>query len=302
MNNSDIPFGLLTLPSQGLFYINKNKTLFIRYLTYFEENILTNEMMNESGIAMKLVLERVVVDDNINTKELLACDIQAISMFLRAYAYGNSIEMEVECSHCGKGDKHSILISNFKSRDTDLIPNEDGELSIVSPRYEKSMKIRPRTYLEEVEFFNNKNRKQAEIMSFYITEFEGERDEKLIFQNLHKLKILESRDIKKAIFDNLPGIDTTVSYECNFCDKETKINFGNNGMDFLKLPASFINTALEEIFLLSHYGEGMTIDGVKKMTVGERRFFINRLSEELQKKNEAEKKAIQSAKSKGGKK
>ncbi len=138
-------------------------------------------------------------------------------------------------------------------------------------------------------------------MCFNIVEYEGERNKDNILRTLYRLKIMESRDVKKAILDNLPGIDTSIIYNCSFCDVDTSINFGHNGSDFLKLPASFMNSVLEELFLLSHYGANTTIDDVKKMTVGERRWMINRLSEELTKKKEAEESAMRKSKSKGKK-
>lgn len=136
-------------------------------------------------------------------------------------------------------------------------------------------------------------------MCFNLAEYEGERDKDKILRMLSGLKIMESRDVKKTINDNLPGIDTSIVYNCMFCEKDTVINFGHNGADFLKLPASFMSNVLEELFLLSHYGTSTSIDDVKKMTVGERRWMINRLSEELNKKKQAEEAAMRSAKSKG---
>lgn len=297
--NTERTFGMLNLPSKGLFYKNKNKFLLIGFLTYFEENILTSEMMHEADIAMPIILEKVIASNDFDIKEILSCDVQAISMFLRAYAYGNNIEVDIECPHCEKKDKHTVMISNFKSKDIDLIPDNNAELSIVSPKYNKHFKIKTRTYYEEMEFKKGPEKKQVELMCFYITEYEGERDKKKITNILHNLKIMESRDIKKAMFDNLPGIDTSITYSCMYCEKDTQINFGHNGADFLKLPATFINNVLEELFLLSHYGKGISIESAKKMTVGERRWMMNRLSEELTKKKEAEQAAVQKAKSKG---
>ncbi len=299
--NTERPFGMLHLPSKGLSYKNKNKFLLIGYLTYFEENILTSEMMHEADIAMSIILEKVIASNDFDVKEILSCDVQAISMFLRAYAYGNGIEVDIKCPHCEKNDKHTILISNFKSKDIDLVPDDNGELSVESPKFNKKFKIKPRTYFEDMEFSKGGEKKIIDSMCFNITEFEGERDAKKILKLLYSLKIMESRDVKKTITDNLPGIDTTINYTCEFCEKETQINFGHNGADFLKLPSSFINNVLEEMFLLSHYGNGITVDDVKKMTVGERRWMINRLSEELTKKKEAEQAAVRSAKSKGKK-
>lgn len=298
-NSSERTFGMLMLPSKGDYYKNKNKFLFINYLTYFEENILTSEMMNESGVVMPLLLDRVIASKDFDIKEILSCDIQAICMFLRAYAYGNSIEVDIQCPHCEKSDKHNVLISNFKSKDLELTPDENGELSVVSPKFGKKLKIKPRTYFEEIEFKKDGEKKQVETMCFNIVEYEGERDRDKILRMLYGLKIMESRDIKKAMLDNLPGIDTSIVYNCSFCDTDTFINFGHNGSDFLKLPASFMNGVLEELFLLSHYGTSTSISDIKKMTTGERRWMINRLSEELTKKAEAEKNAANKAKSKG---
>lgn len=295
---SERPFGMLFLPSKGLFYTNKNNYLLIGYLTYFEESILTSEMMQESNIAVPLVLEKVIMDNNFDIKEILTCDVQAISMFLRAFSYGDSIEIELECPHCNKKDKHNIRISSFKSKDLYVEPNESGEFELTTPIYHKNIKVKPKTYFEELEYKKLGKAKNIDEMCFYLSEFEGERDKKAIKQKLLGLKILESRDVKKTIFENLPGIDTTVSCDCMFCDKEIKVNFGSNGSDFLKLPASMINGVLEEIFLLTHYGKSISVDDAKKLPVSERRWLINRLSEELEKKKKAEESAVRNAKSK----
>lgn len=292
------PFGMLSLPSKGLFYKTKNTFLLIGFLTYFEENILTSEMMHEAEIAMPLVLEKVINNNNFDIKEILSCDVQAISMFLRAYSYGNDIEIDVECPHCTKKDKHTVRISSFQSKDFKLVPDENGEMSVISPKFNRKLKIKPRNYFEELEFKKGEEKKQIETMAFYLTELDGERDNEKIKRTLSGFKIMESRDIKKAIFDNLPGVDASIDYNCMFCEKNTKISFGQNGADFLKLPSTFINNVLEEIFLISYYGNNITVDDAKKMPVGERRWFINRISEELTKKKEAEEAQVRKAKSK----
>ena len=300
MNNSfERPFGMLTLPSKGFFYKNKNKFLLISHLTYFEENILTNEMLHESNLAMPMILKKVIASENFDVTDILSCDAQAICMFLRAYSYGNNIEIDVACPHCEKSDKHTIMISNFKSKDIDLIPDENGELSVISPKFNKQIKIKPKTYFQEMEFKKDGEKKQIETLCFQVEEFEGERDKSKILRLLSMLKIMEFRDVKKSILDNLPGIDTSIVYNCDFCERDTTINFGDNGFDFLKLPASFMNNVLEEMFLLSHYGKSISIEDIKKMPVFERKWMINRLSEEITKKNDAEQAAARSAKSKG---
>lgn len=292
------PFEILNLPSGGKFYKNKNKFLLVGFITYYEEHILTNEIMHDADIAMPLVLSKVILNSDFDIKDILSCDVQAISMFLRAYSYGDSIEIDVDCPQCGHKEKHKVFISGFKSKDIDSDPDENGDISIVSDQFKVPLKINPRTYLEELEF-NKISRTPLEKMAFYVSELKGVRDKREIAKMLSSLKIVESRDVRKSVFGNLPGIDASITYSCSMCEKETKINFGNDGADFLKLPASFMNNVLEEIFLLTHYGQGgVSMSDAKKMPVGERRWFINRLSEEITKKNEAERNAVQSAKSK----
>lgn len=290
------PFEILNLPSKGEFYKNKNKFLLIGFITYYEEYILTNEIMHEADIAMPLVLSKVILNSDFNIKEILSCDVQAISMFLRAYSYGNSIEIDVECPHCGKSDKHKIQISSFQSKELEHSPDENGEISVSTPQFNIPLKIHPRTYVEELEF-NKIKRNSIEKLAFYINELNGTKGQKDIVRRLSSLKLVESRDIRKTVFENLPGIDASIQYQCVMCDKDTKIDFGNDGADFLRLPSSFMNNVLEEIFLLVHYGQGISITDAKKMPVGERRWMINRLSEEITKKNEAEKAAVSKAKS-----
>lgn len=295
---SERSFGMLMLPSKGVYYKNKNKFLLIGHLTYHEETILTSEMMQEENLAMPMILNKVIINNDFDVDEILSCDVQAITMFLRSYAYGDAIQVEVECPHCGRKDEHEFRISSFKSREIDGIPDESGELTVITDSYEKKLKLKPRTYKEERNLYKNGELSAVDNVSLNICEIDGERDPKKIKKKLSTMKIVEFRDIKNSIVDKLPGIDTSSVYECGFCSKETVLNFGHSGMDFLKLPASMGQNIWEEMFLLSHYGNNITIEDVKRMAVMERRWLINRLSEELQKKKEAEEAAARSAKSK----
>lgn len=298
---SERTFGMLMLPSKGLFYKNKNRHLLIGHLTYHEESILSSEMMQEENLAMPIILNKVIINNDFDVSEILTCDVQAIAMFLRAYAYGDSIQVEVECPHCSRKDEHHFRISDFKSRDIVYPPDENGEINVETEIYKKKIKLRPRTYLEENSLHKSGPVKPIDTVCLNISEFEGERNHDKIKKMISTLKIVEFRDIKNSIADKLPGIDTTSLYECGFCNKETTINFGHNGVDFLKLPASMGANVLEEMFLLSHYGNNITIEDIKRMAVFERRWLINRLSEELQKKKEAEEAAARSAKSRAKK-
>lgn len=292
------PFEMLYLPSKGLFYKNKVDHILLGYLTYFEENLLTSELLVESGIAYEVVFSNVIYNNNICIDELLTGDVQAISLALRSFSYGNNIELDLKCSHCGYSDKESIPLSSFKMKTQSLTPDEDGEISFEIGKNRIPVKIKPITFKKELEYFKKEKKEPLESIIMFVKEFDGERDERKIANEIRTLRLLESRELRKAIDKNTPGVDTKYDFECRSCSKITKYDFGGNALDLLKLPYSYRNSVLEEIFLLTYYGKSITVDDAKKMSVTERRWFINRISEEIEKQREMEKKEIAKAKSK----
>ena len=296
-NKLEKPFEMLYLPSEGFFYKNKTSFILLGYLTYFEENLLTSEMLVESGIAYEVAFGNLIYNDNITIGELLTGDVQAMSLALRSFSYGNNIELDLECSHCNKKEKTSIPLSNFNMKTIKHHPDAEGEIRIDIGKG-NVVKIKPITFKEELEYTKRENKLPLENLSMFVREFNGERDPKKISNSIRGLRLLESRALRTVINENTPGVDTKYDYECGFCDKITKFDFGGNTLDLLKLPYSYRNNVLEEIFLLTYYGKSITYDDAKKMPVTERRWFINRISEEVDKQREAEKKEMSKAKSK----
>lgn len=298
----DRPFEMLYIPSKGLFYSNKTPYLFVNLLTYHEEYLLTSPMLTESGFALDVLLRRVIASEDINPEELLPGDVQAISMFLRAYAYGDALEdIEVECPHCGRKSHNTFRLSDFKTKDIPVLPDDKGEITFNVGKENKTIKIKPRNYKEEREFDEqNKNNKDQVLKKtlFYITEIDGERDKKQIEKTLRSVKILESREIRKCVFEHLPGVENNVSFTCSDCGESSKINFGTDYLSFLKFPASYRNNMNEEVFLLGHYGENMDYESIKNMCVLDRRWMINRTGDELKKKRDAEEREMRKARSK----
>lgn len=292
------PFEMLNLPSKGFFYENKTSFLLLGYLTYFEENLLTSEMLVEDGIAYEIALGNLIYNDDIKIDDLLTGDVQAMSLALRSFSYGNNIELDLGCNHCNRESKASIPLTSFKMKTVEKKPDERGEIHVELGKMKIPVKIKPITFKQELEYYKKEDKLPLENIALSVKEFNGERDPKKILNNIRVLRLLESRELRKIISENTPGVDTKYDHVCEFCDKITNYDFGGNTMGLLKLPASYRNNVLEEIFLLVYYGKSITIDDAKKMPVTERRWFINRISEEVEKQREAEKKEMAKAKSK----
>jgi hypothetical protein len=183
-------------------------------------------------------------------------------------------------------------------KEVQRIPDENGEIHLELGKTQIPVKIKPITFKQELEYYKKEEKLPLENVALSVKEFNGERDPKKILNSIRTLRLLESRELRNEISKNTPGVDTKYGHVCEFCDKVTDYDFGGNTMGLLKLPASYRNSVLEEIFLLVYYGKSITIDDAKRMPVTERRWFINRISEEVEKQREAEKKEMSKTKSK----
>lgn len=293
----DKPFEMLNLPSKGFFYKNKNSFILIGYLTYFEENLLTSELLVESGIAYEIAFANLIVNDDITIDELLTGDVQAMSLALRSYSYGNNIDLDLKCHHCSKNSNSTIPLTSFKMKTVEGVTDDNGEVSVEIGKEKVLVKIKPITFRDEIDYLKKENKKPLEDLAMYVKEFNGERNPKIILNYIRSMRLLESRELRVAIKNNTPGVDTKYDHECDYCDGITSYDFGGNTFDLLKLPSSYRNNVLEEIFLLTYYGKSITIEDAKKMPVTERRWFINRISEEVEKQRECERKEAAKARS-----
>ncbi len=289
------PFEMLFIPSRGLFYEKKENFILLNQLTYIEENLLTSEFLVESGKAMDFVLKNLLVEQNISPKDLLTGDVQAISLFLRSYAYGDNLEIEFDCNHCEFKEEVRVRLSSFQMKDLVVAP-ENGLIPMLLDGSNMIFMFKPITYFEDLGMSKAKISSLDRII--YMTHSINDcEDKRVISQVLKNMKITEIRRIKKFLVKATPGVDATVNHTCSSCGKGNSYNFGG-AHAFLSFPPSFRENVQEELFLIVYYGKGISLEDAKRMPVTERRWFLNRISEELAKKREAEEKAHRAAKKK----
>jgi len=296
--NIERPFEMLFIPSKGLFYPSKENYLLLNQLTYVEENLLTSEFLVESGKAMEFVLKNILVEQNIKPTELLAGDVQAIGLFLRSFAYGDKLEIEFDCGHCGFTEEVPVRLSSFQMKELIVAP-ENGLIPMLLDGTELIFMFKPLTYFEEVGM-TRANLSSLDKIIHMTQSINGLENKDIIAQVIRKMKITEIRRVKRFLDKAIPGVDAIVRHECSSCNKENSYNMGG-AHSFLSFPSSFRENVEEECFLVSYYGKNISLEHAKKMSVTERRWLLNRINEELTKKREAEEKAHRAAKAKSKK-
>ena len=78
-----IAYDVVELPSRGIFYPNKKKSVKVSYLTASDENILSSPNLLQTNTVIDELLKRKVLDKDVNVDELVDEDRQAILIFLR---------------------------------------------------------------------------------------------------------------------------------------------------------------------------------------------------------------------------
>jgi len=286
---------MLFIPSRGLFYEDCENYLLLNQLTYIEESLLTSEFLVESGKAMEFVLKNILVEQKVNPHELLTGDVQAISLFLRSFAYGDDLEIEFDCHYCKLTEEVPVKLSSFQMKDMVVMP-ENGLIPMMLDGTGLFFMFKPLTYFEETGM-NKAKISELDKVIYMTQSINGCEDKGIISKIIKKLNLQEIRRVKKYLHKAIPGVNAKVSHMCNSCGKESKYDFGALNA-FLAFPPSFRESVQEECFLVAYYGKGVDHESVKRKPVTERRWLLNRINEELTKKKEAEDKAYRQAKSK----
>lgn len=302
---------MLNFPSKGIYYSDKKKNVLIKYLTAVEEHILTDSFLVETGRGIELVLENLIIDE-LNIGKLLTGDFQALLIFLRSTAYGDKVDIEPICPHCKKRGENSFKLSNLEFKENENTPDKDGKYHVEIPEIKLDFTISPMTFEKELEkakleegeeFYTFKDldgeTKVKKIrtlsLAYYIENINGVTGIKNIKKIIKRIPKKYTDVLWEFIKKNESGVQDYIELTCPYCgeDFRQKTDMGYN---FISLPYEYKETVLEEIFLITYYGKGITRQDAMSMPVFERKWHIRRIKEELDKKSKAEKKAYENAK------
>jgi hypothetical protein len=220
----NLEFDVIDLPSKGLLYPNKKSSVKVGYLTASDENILTSPNIIRSKKVLDVLLERKILDKEINYKDLLLGDRNAIIIWLRATGYGAEYETTMVDPITGEEFKHVINLQELNYKPLKGKPNENNEFALTLPLSKKNIKFKLLTVGDEEEIIsrNEKYRKvsNSEIdklltyrLEKQITEIDGDRDKSKIAQFIEKMRAGDSLALRKYSDEIEPGVDLMVAVE-----------------------------------------------------------------------------------------
>jgi hypothetical protein len=209
-SNFLLPHDVVPLPSQGIFYKNKKKSIKVGYLTANDENLL---MAGGDDMTQNLLRSKIYEPD-LRIEDMLEGDVEAVLIFLRNTAFGPEMELTLTDPTTKKPFKSVVLLDQLSLLQGQL-PDEDGTFTTSLPKSQSTVKLKPMTYGEILE-----NQKAADYypagrvvpkvtlrLQKEIIEVNGSTDKGEIAKFIESMPIADSKFIRKFMDSNEPRLD-----------------------------------------------------------------------------------------------
>ena len=234
-NNFSLPHDVVPLPSPGVFYKTKKKSIKVGYLTANDENIL----MGGGNDMTQTLLRSKIYEPDVRIEDLLEGDIESILIFLRNTAFGPDMELNLVDPITKKPFKGTVRLDELNINKGQL-PSEDGTFTTMLPKSQTTVKLKPMTYGEIMDVQKMvesypQGRTAPKVtwrLNKQIIEINGVEDRSEISKFIDQMPIADSKYIRKFMDDNEPRLDLTRTVIAPSGEKLT-VNVGF-GVDFFR--------------------------------------------------------------------
>ena len=215
--NFNLPHDVVQLPTGGIFYKSKKKSVKVGYLTANDENFLVS-VASQPGTSNNIILSLLrnkIYEHDIRPDEMLEGDVEALLIFLRNTSFGPEYKISLTDPKTGKQFETEILLDELNIRKIPNQPDENGYFSTKLPRTGSNVKLKPLTYGEIMEI--EKMVEQYPVgrvapkitwrLEKQIQEVDGNNDRGYISQFVSTLPIMDSKHIRNFMRENQISLD-----------------------------------------------------------------------------------------------
>ena len=243
-----VPTEFVALPSAGQYYPESHplcgeETVEIKFMTAKEEDLLSSKSLIEKGIVLDRLIDSLLVDNRIRSRDLLVCDRNAILVHARSSGYGSEYNTTLGCRSCGETDKYDYDLSAanvqgpLTEEELTSINAEhlgDGHFKTSIPGSPVHLVFRLLNGHDERGMVDlsekRKKRKQSDRLvtdqlNFMIVSVLDHDDRETISRYVDSLPLRDSRFLRKAYDAVSPSITLRKEFVCNHCGYEDDITF-----------------------------------------------------------------------------
>lgn len=199
VEDTDLQYDLIPLPSNGECYKTKNSKVAVAYLTAESENLITSPHLYRDDMIIDALLKYHVLSKNIDISELTDGDVDAIMLWLRATGYGTDYPVIVKDPQTKEDFETVIDLSKVKYKEFNLHGDENGCFTYILPYSKVEVKFKYLTYLEEKQLRKlnqmDDNDSKSSMINYYCNSLIDSLKNEENITNDERIKINDALDI-----------------------------------------------------------------------------------------------------------
>jgi len=215
--NFNLPHDVLSLPSKGIFYKNKKKSIKVGYLTATDENLLASVSSIGATNLIYNLLRSKIYEPDLKIDELINGDVEAVLIFLRNTAFGPNYDVLLTDPETGKEFEATINLESLNFKETKIEPNSEGLYETVLPKTNTPVKLKILNYSEIRELTRMEDEYPKGMTAPSVTwrlmkqivELNGSTSKEEISKFINKMPIMDSKFITNFLNENEPKLDLT---------------------------------------------------------------------------------------------
>jgi hypothetical protein len=211
---SSVPTEIVDLPSEGRFYPKdhplRSGKIEMRYMTAYDEDILTNASYIRNGVAIDKLLQELNVTPGVKFEDILNCDKDAMIIAARILSYGKMYKAKIT-TPSEKEIEFSIDLTKLDLKKSLLQADANGLCTYKDDQYEIQFKFL--TIQEQAKIMTT-DKPLFQFLIESIISLNGEMNREKIKEYLqYNMLAVHSKKIRKYITDNLPAMDLKYEFE-----------------------------------------------------------------------------------------
>ena len=205
---SKLPSIVVELPSKGLIYPEsgplREGKLEIRYMTAYDEDILTNSSYIQSGIVFDKLLESIILSP-IDINDISATDRDALILYSRIVSYGSEYPVVLTDPETKNQIERIVDLNKLTNKPFNLVSNSDGE-------FEYDFGSNKLKFIYNVRIKDTMT--VTDILNLIITEINGSRSKSDIESFIrYDFLARDAKQFREYFAKNSPGIDYNYEFE-----------------------------------------------------------------------------------------
>jgi len=206
---SKLPTVIVNLASQGKIYpethpLSSGK-LEMRYMTAYDEDVLTNASYIREGVVFDKLLETIIVTD-IDVADISPVDKDGLLIHARILAYGAEYPVTVSDPETMNVLKRIVSLDKLQNKPFDLVSDKNGEFD-----YQVNEKTHIKfTWVKDT----SDSDKISDTLKLAIREVNGDRKSATIEDFVrYEFMAIDAKKFRKYMLNNMPGLDMTFEFE-----------------------------------------------------------------------------------------